>query len=959
MATSTVKSTSNVSKKDALNNKKNSVTQWENQETKEEEEDATSDLQEWVWLGGVVYTIYLLVRLAYTFRMGAIEEYGPVIHEFDPYFNYRATEYLYNNGWKAFTQWFDHMSWYPLGRPVGTTIFPGMQVTAVFIKNYVLPEWSLNDICCYIPTWFGAIASFFTGLIAYECSTPANTLSNLVQFVMDMIDGKISDYKSTQSRVAGVLWSPATECGLFAMAMMAIVPAHLMRSIGGGYDNESVAMSAMVVTFYFWVRSLRADDDHSYWFAIVAGFAYFYMLAAWGGYIFVLNMVGFHAAVLVLMGRFRTKVWAAYSLFYVVGTVLAIQVPVVGWAPLKSLEQLGPCAVFLGYQVLYATESIRLRQNLSRRDAWKMRLRVAGVVAGAVVLLSLLLLPKGYFGPISSRVRGLFVKHTKTGNPLVDSVAEHQAASPKAYFQYLHHVCTFAPVGFLMVFFQLSDSSSFLICWGLAAYFFSHKMVRLLLLTGPIGSILGGILVGRLFAWGNHVWWNPEKKASSGSDVLVDNPKITKRGGFGRHVTSRKGGNTPIKRSSPSGFDELEGVYDSIERYLETQEGLFAKRTLAVVLFVVGYFFASSFIKYSWQMSRHLSNPTIVTKARTRDGRVILLDDYREAYFWLRDNTPEDARVMAWWDYGYQIAGIANRTTIADGNTWNHEHIALLGKALTTDLEEGYEISRHWADYILVWGGGGGDDLAKSPHLARIATSVYRDHCPDDPTCRGFGFIDRAGTPSPMMRRSLLYTLHSSGLSEGVEAPPDKFEEVFRSKYGKVRIWKILGVSEESKAWVADPSNRKCDVPGSWFCPGQYPPGLNKVLASKMDFRQLEDFNRKSEGGYDEEYTKQYFANLNDPENARRRALQRELDNTQKASPSGAPETSTAVPKLDIAQWREQAELLYHSLQDSDQATLFWEYINAGRVTDIQEWLAAEPWWAFLRSADGRGPMWW
>eukprot|EP00966_Prymnesium_polylepis_P233944 5411290-Prymnesium_polylepis.1 len=24
---------------------------------------------------------------------------------------------------------------------------------------------------------------------------------------------------------------------------------------------------------------------------------------------------------------------------------------------------------------------------------------------------------------------------------------------------------------------------------------------------------------------------------------------------------------------------------------------------------------------------------------------------------------------MAWWDYGYQIAGIANRTTIADGNT--------------------------------------------------------------------------------------------------------------------------------------------------------------------------------------------------------------------------------------------------------------------------------------------------
>ena len=33
---------------------------------------------------------------------------------------------------------------------------------------------------------------------------------------------------------------------------------------------------------------------------------------------------------------------------------------------------------------------------------------------------------------------------------------------------------------------------------------------------------------------------------------------------------------------------------------------------------------------------------------------------------------------------------------------------------------------------------GGGDDLAKSPHLARIANSVYRHMCPNIPTCRSF-----------------------------------------------------------------------------------------------------------------------------------------------------------------------------------------------------------------------------
>ena len=79
-----------------------------------------------------------------------------------------------------------------------------------------------------------------------------------------------------------------------------------------------------------------------------------------------------------------------------------------------------------------------------------------------------------------------------------------------------------------------------------------------------------------------------------------------------------------------------------------------------------------------------------------------MVDDYREAYWWLRDNTPEDARVMAWWDYGYQIAGIANRTTIADGNTWNHEHIATLGRCLTSPEKSAHKIVRHLADYVLI-----------------------------------------------------------------------------------------------------------------------------------------------------------------------------------------------------------------------------------------------------------------
>ena len=72
---------------------------------------------------------------------------------------------------------------------------------------------------------------------------------------------------------------------------------------------------------------------------------------------------------------------------------------------------------------------------------------------------------------------------------------------------------------------------------------------------------------------------------------------------------------------------------------------------------------------------------------------------------------------------------------------------------------------------------------------------------------------------------------------------PDRFKEVYRSKYGKVRIYQVLKVSKESKAWVANPANRICDAPGSWYCVGQYPPALHKLISRRKNFAQLEDFS--------------------------------------------------------------------------------------------------------------------
>lgn len=85
--------------------------------------------------------------------------------------------------------------------------------------------------------------------------------------------------------------SGVASAGPAAALVMSIIPAHIMRSMGGGYDNESIAVTAMVAVFWLWCRSVRTPG--SWPIAVLAGLAHVYMVAAWGGYVFVINMVSF------------------------------------------------------------------------------------------------------------------------------------------------------------------------------------------------------------------------------------------------------------------------------------------------------------------------------------------------------------------------------------------------------------------------------------------------------------------------------------------------------------------------------------------------------------------------------------------------------------------------------------------------------------------------------------------
>lgn len=47
------------------------------------------------------------------------------------------------------------------------------------------------------------------------------------------------------------MWSSGA--GLFAACFIAVVPGYISRSVAGSYDNEGIAIFALMFTYYLWV----------------------------------------------------------------------------------------------------------------------------------------------------------------------------------------------------------------------------------------------------------------------------------------------------------------------------------------------------------------------------------------------------------------------------------------------------------------------------------------------------------------------------------------------------------------------------------------------------------------------------------------------------------------------------------------------------------------------------------
>lgn len=219
------------------------------------------------------------------------------------------------------------------------------------------------------------------------------------------------------------------------------------------------------------------------------------------------------------------------------------------------------------------------------------------------------------------------------------------------------------PAGVILCFRELRDEHLFVIIYAVLSSYFAGVMVRLMLTLTPVVCVSAAIALSSLL----DVYLNPVEPEEE-QDAVAQPAKSGPADAAPSTASSKKAKKAAAASSSPL----ADFVSAASGKSTSSTRGIFGIDTRLVVVFNTLWMLSFFVFHCTYVTSTAYSSPSVVLASQGQDGSQHIIDDFREAYYWLRQNTEEDAVVMSWWDYGYQIAGMADRPTLVDNNTWNN-----------------------------------------------------------------------------------------------------------------------------------------------------------------------------------------------------------------------------------------------------------------------------------------------
>lgn len=414
-----------------------------------------------VWVQAILKAVIFIsiFGAAISARLFSIIRFESIIHEFDPWFNFRATKYLINNSFYDFLNWFDDRTWYPLGRVTGGTLYPGLMTTSALVwhtlRKIGLPV-DIRNVCVLFAPAFSGITAIATYYLTKE----------------------IKD----------------SSAGLLAAAFIAIVPGYISRSVAGAYDNEAIAITLLMVTFMFWIKGQKTG---SILYSSLAAIFYFYMVSAWGGYVFITNLIPFHIFLLILMGRYTSKLYVAYNTWFIIGTVASMQIPFVGFLPIRSNDHMAALGVFGLLQIVALGDYVKSKTPTKK---FRIVMIVSLLVILAIGVAGLFFLTyMGLIAPWTGRFYSLWdTSYAKIHIPIIASVSEHQPVAWPAFFFDTQFLIWLFPAGVFLLFLELKDEHVFIIAYSVLCSYFAGVMIRLMLTLTPVICISAAVALSKL-----------------------------------------------------------------------------------------------------------------------------------------------------------------------------------------------------------------------------------------------------------------------------------------------------------------------------------------------------------------------------------------------------------------------------------------------------------------------------
>ena len=560
--------------------------------------------------------------------------YGFELNEFDPFFNFRATEYIVENGFFEYFEWNDDKSWHPHGRDVSATSQVMLHSTAAITYQIFGGNSSLYDFTILFPAVIGS-------------------LTVVVIFAL-------------------VRLFAGTTAGLFASLLFAVSLPIIIRGSIGWFKSEPLGIFYGLLGLYLFLSAIKSENKKIAALKIIfGGIIMAFGMASWGGNQFFIIPIGLFILALPFLRKDHKFLLWGIPLF--VGLFLLIS---------GSFERPGLSFVFglgglsLIIPTMFLVISIFV-QKISK-DETKIRnslfLLISIIVIGSFLIIinddsNILPLP-------SFRYLNAMNPFLTSVDPLTDSVAEHATTSlPFSYF--FHSVwMIFAGIGIWFILskkisqsFVKNDMKVFVLIFGISGVYISSSFIRLEVFASIsliiFSSIALSILSKNIF-------------------------KITFSGKINNLI-----------------------------------------KILYVIIIVFLFFLPLGFPENNNWISNASSPPIILTGATSNPPT----NDWLETLEWIKLNTPENAVIASWWDYGYWIQTMAERASLADNSTTNDHIIQNIARMLLSTPDDSWNMLQKMnADYVLVFLSaqkiddnaelyvlGGGGDESKVTWFARIA----------------------------------------------------------------------------------------------------------------------------------------------------------------------------------------------------------------------------------------------